>query len=384
MQKTILKTLLSLGLLAFAFSANAKWYTSNGIGTTRDEAVNDALENIMMQSGADVKLLQVYKNGALQSEDFQLRAQNPVKKIEVVEMQTTLNKVSVTLKAFIDDEKLKKRCAVSSLPKTMVPISFKFADSKSYQSSIGIEDINIEINKIIYNKLGSSRAFALRNLVNANLTNAQNRNVNAKYQADNIRAVANQANAQYIMLGTINSVATSEVGNNVLTKLVFNNTRSIDFDIDIYDAVNQTQVFHQNYTAETDWPFKQSDRIDLRSDRFKSSDYGQRLYDLCSRAVKDIIYALECQNVTARVIDLDEDDLIINLGNDSNLKEGQIFTLIQHSIRNGDLGDEYESYDKTSSKYKVIRVYPRTARLHPINMHQNTLNIKANDLVTIQ
>ena len=155
-------------------------------------------------------------------------------------------------------------------------------------------------------------------------------------------------------------------------------------DIDIYDAVNQTQVFHQNYTAETDWPFKQSDRIDLRSDRFKSSDYGQRLYDLCSRAVKDIIYALECQNVTARVIDLDEDDLIINLGNDSNLKEGQIFTLIQHSIRNGDLGDEYESYDKTSSKYKVIRVYPRTARLHPINMHQNTLNIKANDLVTIQ
>ena len=384
MQKTILKTLLSLGLLAFAFSANAKWYTSNGIGTTRDEAVNDALENIMMQSGADVKLLQVYKNGALQSEDFQLRAQNPVKKIEVVEMQTTLNKVSVILKAFIDDEKLKKRCAVSSLPKTMVPISFKFADSKSYQSSIGIEDINFEINKIIYNKLGSSRAFALRNLVNANLTNAQSRNVNAKYQADNIRAVANQANAQYIMLGTINSVATSEVGNNVLTKLVFNNTRSIDFDIDIYDAVNQTQVFHQNYTAETDWPFKQSDRIDLRSDRFKSSDYGQRLYDLCSRAVKDIIYALECQNVTARVIDLDEDDLIINLGNDSNLKEGQIFTLIQHSIRNGDLGDEYESYDKTSSKYKVIRVYPRTARLHPINMHQNTLNIKANDLVTIQ
>ena len=70
MQKTILKTLLSLGLLAFAFSANAKWYTSNGIGTTRDEAVNDALENIMMQSGADVKLLQVYKNGALQTEDF--------------------------------------------------------------------------------------------------------------------------------------------------------------------------------------------------------------------------------------------------------------------------------------------------------------------------
>ena len=384
MQKTILKTLLSLGLLAFAFSANAKWYTSNGIGTTRDEAVNDALENIMMQSGADVKLLQVYKNGALQTEDFQLRAQNPIKKVELVEVQTTLNKVSVTLKAFIDDGQLKKRCAISSLPKTMVPISFKFADSKSYQSSIGIEDINVEINKLIYDKLGSSRAFALRNLVNANLTNTQGKNVNAKYQADNIRAVANQANAQYIMLGTINSVATSEVGNNVLTKLIYDNTRSINFDIDIYDAINQTQVFHQNYTAETNWPFKQSDRIDLRSDRFKSSDYGQRLYDLCSRAVKDIIYALECQNVTARVIDLDEDDLIINLGNDSNLKEGQIFTLIKHSIRNGDLGDEYESYDKTSSKYKVIRVYPRTARLHPINMHQNTLNIKANDLVTIQ
>ena len=344
----------------------------------------DALENIMMQSGADVKLLQVYKNGALQTEDFQLRAQNPIKKVELVEVQTTLNKVSVTLKAFIDDGQLKKRCAISSLPKTMVPISFKFADSKSYQSSIGIEDINVEINKLIYDKLGSSRAFALRNLVNANLTNTQGKNVNAKYQADNIRAVANQANAQYIMLGTINSVATSEVGNNVLTKLIYDNTRSINFDIDIYDAINQTQVFHQNYTAETNWPFKQSDRIDLRSDRFKSSDYGQRLYDLCSRAVKDIIYALECQNVTARVIDLDEDDLIINLGNDSNLKEGQIFTLIQHSIRNGDLGDEYESYDKTSSKYKVIRVYPRTARLHPINMHQNTLNIKANDLVTIQ
>ncbi len=62
----------------------------------------------------------------------------------------------------------------------------------------------------------------------------------------------------------------------------------------------QNLTSHRNYTAEADWPFKQSEYIDLRSDRFKSSEYGQRVYGLAAEVSKDLVAELQCKPANAK------------------------------------------------------------------------------------
>ena len=196
--------------------------------------------------------------------------------------------------------------------------------------------------------------------------------------------MADRYGSQYIILGTINSVSTSEVGNNVLTKLMYVPTRTINFDIDVYDAINEQIIFHRNYTAEADWPFKQSEYIDLRSDRFKSSEYGQRVYGLAAEVSKDLVAELQCKPANAKIIDLDGDDVVINVGRENGISPNMKFTLVQAASMSGPNGDNYSAYEKSNSVYKVVSVYPHAAKLHPVDLQNNTLNVNVNDVVTLQ
>lgn len=57
----------------------ATWYTANGTGSDRNDAVNDAIRNVMLQAGADVKIEQNYKNGVLQSDNVNIMSRSPIK-----------------------------------------------------------------------------------------------------------------------------------------------------------------------------------------------------------------------------------------------------------------------------------------------------------------
>lgn len=384
MLKLSLKFIITLACTCFALSSNASWYTANGQGSNQNEAVNDALENIMLQAGADIKLLQTYEDGKLINDSYQLKSRNPIKNVKVIEAQHSYQKVNVTIKAFVDDEKLTKRCQNSSLFKTFSPISFKFKDSSAYQSSVGIEGIQKELNKLVYDKLATSKGFVVRPIIDANVINTPSGEVNEQQKMQALKILGARSNSQFIIVGTINSVALSDVGTNFFSKLMYLPTRTINYDLDIYDVIDQTLVFHQNYEADTDWAFDRGEYLDLRSSRFTSSDYGLKIYELAARSVKDILYELECQKVSAKVIDTDEDEIIINIGRDSNVQVGQRFSLFLHSVKNSYEGSEYETYDKTTGVYKVVAVYPNTARLHPEDLQNNPLNVKAGDIVYVK
>ena len=350
----------------------------------RNDAVNDAIRNVMLQAGADVKIEQNYKNGVLQSDNVNIMSRSPIKKLVVMSEQTTFSKVTVTIKAFIDERFAKARCSEAAVHKAVLPVSFRFADSQAYQGSIGIEGISKELDKLVMENLYNTSSFVTRPLVRANLNTSNSPNMSNNFQVSNLSSLADRYGSQYIILGSINSVSTSEVGNNVLTKLMYVPTRTINFDIDVYDAINEQIIFHRNYTAEADWPFKQSEYIDLRSDRFKSSEYGQRVYGLAAEVSKDLVAELQCKPANAKIIDLDGDDVVINIGRENGISPNMKFTLVQAVSMSGPNGDNYSAYEKSNSVYKVVSVYPHAAKLHPVDLQNNTLNVNVNDVVTLQ
>lgn len=384
---TILKFTKALVLIlavSLSLQAQAKWHQAKGVGLNTDAAVNDAIHNLLLDSGADMRLEQVYKDGVLEGTHASVASKNPIRKLVVLEQQSTLNRTTVTIKAYIEDRYAKARCPGSKISKAVLPITFKFADSAAFQSGMGIENLNKELDKQIFDALSKASMFNVRPILNANIANDNGKNVDVNFKMNNLKAISDRYSSQYIVVGTINSLSKSKVGNNILTSALFLPTRTIDFDVDIYDAINQQIVFHRNYNGEEDWPFDADEFLDLRSDRFRGSDYGQRVYDLCSQVTRDLVEQLQCAPASAKVIDTEGDNIVINLGRENGLVKNMKFSLEQATTMSGSSGNEYDAYEGGKGSYKVVSVYPHAAKLQPVDLQNNILNVSVNDIVTLE
>ena len=99
----ITKALVLILAVSLSLQAQAKWHQAKGVGLNTDAAVNDAIHNLLLDSGADMRLEQVYKDGVLEGTHASVASKNPIRKLVVLERQSTLNRTTVTIKAFIED-----------------------------------------------------------------------------------------------------------------------------------------------------------------------------------------------------------------------------------------------------------------------------------------
>lgn len=387
---------LSLALPALALWSlpvlPAEWYTAtgtaaivDGVAAAREEAVNDAVRNVLLQAGATIDMETLYSDGVMVKSDLHLRSNKPIRKIDVMEEEKTANRITVRVRVLVDEKRI-ERCAMNSLRKILLPITFRYSDQRAYQSSAGIETINEELDRLLFSQLKEIPSLMVRPASNVRLPGIgehyQDNSVNARTQ-DDLRAIANRDGAQYVLVGIINSVAASEVGN-IFTKPFYDPTRTIDFSVSIYEASSGDQIFNKNYAGEADFPFKQGQFIDLRSDRFRGSSYAMRVRDLCDKAAKDIMMAMQCLAPSARIVEVDNDDFIIDIGRDSGIAPGMTFTIGQtRQPGNAAYSDRYARIDHTESLYRVTEVYAHSARLHPDNLRNNLINIRVNDVVVL-
>ncbi|MBO6258004.1 MAG: flagellar assembly protein T N-terminal domain-containing protein [Succinivibrio sp.] len=391
MRRIFLKTVFLICVLLLSSTASAGWYTaqgsasisSGGVAQARNEAINDAVRNVLLQTGANVSVEQVFHNGVLTSNSMSLKGSAPIRKINVIEEQKTSNKVTVTVRVLIDDKGL-KTCATSKVRKTVLPLSFRYVDQNAFQASAGIEDINRELDSLIYSKLSESPSLVVKPISRSNLKLSGYANSNIQEQRQVISNLARQNEAQYLISGTIQSVAPSDVGENVLSKLFYTRTRSISFRISVIDATTGFEIFNKSYEGEADWPFKQGEFVDLRSDRFRGSAYGERVKQLSDRAYQDVIQSLQCLNPSARVIDLEGDEFLINLGRSNGITKGMEFSLEQSYEGIDRQGNDYQAVEQSHGFYKVVEVYPHAARLRPASLQDNVLNVQLDDIVTLR
>ncbi|MGN0908168.1 MAG: flagellar assembly protein T N-terminal domain-containing protein, partial [Succinivibrio sp.] len=263
--KAMVRALLCAGAVMASQQAAARWYTVTGtapimdsVAQARDEAVNDAIRNAMLEAGAQVSIVSDFKGGVLQHNSMSVQSSVPVRRVLVTEEQKTSGRVTVTAKVLLDDEH-QRTCAASRLRKSVVPIAFSYRDQNAYQGSAGIESLNQEVGSAVYEALAKSPALAVRAPVNASLGGTGYGNAPGGELRDELVGLGRQNQAGFIVTGTIDSAAASDAGSGVLDKLFYQRTRTISFSVTVYDARNGSQLFTQNYQAVTDWPFKQGE-----------------------------------------------------------------------------------------------------------------------------
>ncbi|SPT69561.1 Uncharacterised protein [Anaerobiospirillum thomasii] len=383
---------LKMALMALPFAcinAQASWHTASGIAdlasqdieTARQEAINDALRSIVLEAGANINIIQSTDNGTLATDNLEIKSATPIKQVTVLEEQRADNLLTVKVRAFVDDTF--RICNFAKVRKTVLPIVFRYEDNEAFQSSTGIEDINKEISNILYKRLAKSQNLNVRPLSNINLRISPTSSAAGIDDSNNLRGAARQNQAQYVIIGSINSMSISGNGDNIFKQFAFKETRRINFNVTVYDTVSDLILLNKSYDAETDWDFDQGEYVDIRSNRFLASPYGQRLRQLSNYAVDDIISALQCAAPSARVIDVEGDDIIINMGRSSGLEKGMEFKLSHTSTITDRQGERYRKFSDQQSSYTVTELYPHSAKLTPKSLESNLVNVMLDDMVML-
>ena len=168
-----------LGVIAaISFNAQAAWHTVQGnapildsVAQARDDAVNDAIRSARLEAGALVSTQQEFKGGVLLNSDTSVKSNVPVRKVIVVSEQKTRGRVSVTVKVLLDESHVGS-CAASAVKKSVLPITFGYADQTAYQGSAGIDTINRELTLAVTGRLSSIPSLLLRPETNISLRGA--------------------------------------------------------------------------------------------------------------------------------------------------------------------------------------------------------------------
>lgn len=389
--KTIRLLLLSLALTLTVHPALAEWHTAFGsaaiinddVAAARQAAINDALENIMLENGMPAPEQQDSSSGLFSEPRINVQSNSPVRKVTVLEEERTLSSVSVKVRAFIDEKRINP-CPMSAVRKSVLPLIFRFADNQAYQSAAGLEDLPAEVGHKIFADLGQSPYLRLLPPANFRFFVHSESSGPSYEELAALEQIADHYQTQFLLVGTLRSAAPSESGDNFLENIIYKRTRTIDFNLVLYHALSGAVVFKQNYRAETDWDFKQGEYVDLRSHRFQSSAYGERLSQLCQDAALDVINALSCLPPAASIIAIEGDDVLINLGSTDGLKEGLIFR-VSHQSENYDRSQRrFRSFERSTAMYKVSAVFPETARLSPVSLNEAPLHVMLDDLVILE
>lgn len=382
---------LAAVLLALAGTAQAKWYTATGTAPilsstsqARDDAVNDAIRNAMLEAGAQVSVEQNFKDGVLQGSSANVKSTVPVRRVQVTSEQKTSGRVTVTVKVLLDDSNVPPPCSASRIKKSVVPTSFMYADQNSALGAQGVDTINRELSRDLYAKLSLSPLLLVRPEQRVNLRGSASGNSADAQLSGNIIALGRQHDSQYLISGTVDAAAASDPGELFITKMLFQRTRSLTFTVNLYDTAAGREVFSKTYSMECDWPFKQGEYLDLRSERFRGSPYGQRMQQLIADAVTDLVTELQCLNPEATIIDTDDEGFYIDMGAVNNVSKGMKFSIRQTSQGFEPDGETYDRRDAARGLYVVHDVYETTARLVPEDLDDNLLNIRVNDRVMLE
>lgn len=386
-------TAVKFAALALALGcqvASAAWYTARGsapiidgnVAQARRDAIDDALRNAALQAGADISIEQVLENGTLLNERMQVKARTPIRSMRVVEEQESGKAVTVLVKALIDDSAAKSDCYAGNLKKTVLPFLFRYEDPDASLTAAGMDDFDNYLSSLIYSGIAQSPALTILPTDRTRLLisrSASGPDYNLQRTLDSI---SRRTQAQFIIVGSINSLAKSEVGENALTKMIYNPTRTIRFNVKVFDVYSGEQILSKDYSGDAEWTLDSP--FIIRSDRFATSDYGQRVQQLAKYAISDIVSTLRCQMPYARVVQVSDDAIRINLGSNDNVKPGMRFNLLHRSDYRDRHNMTYYQHSGTGSTYKVVDVSPNASTLVPVNANSQLLNVMLDDLVILK
>lgn len=365
---SLIKKLIILTILC-SFSVSSQWYETTGHARTNDtsvelartKAIENALKKALLVSGASVSSVQQVVNGLLTQDQISIRASGSVNSIELVDEVHSNNLITVTIRADIFPQD--KKCFAVNFKKSLLITRSHLLQRE--QANIG--EI-YAIDKAVMSKLGKrlnlQSTFTKTSNILSNKTDFSR--LNNSLSSDKItqltRSLSESTDSQYIMFSEITNISFNEQATNswlFWQQGVYPRNFTINFYL--YNGLNGELVWQKTYQNTAPWTFTKRIKVDLYGNAFWQSEYGVMIENILDNVVKDIDENVMCEPSSGKIIKVQGNQVIINLGRDHGLKMGDEFSLLHLTHFTNNTGKSYTGFNVSPYKVKVTKLTRQTA-----------------------
>lgn len=385
--RILLPLTLFLSINLFSFNTLAQWYEAKGhaslekhsLELARTQAIENALKKALLVAGASVSSVQQVVNGLLTQDQINIRASGSVNSIELVDEFHSNGTITVTIRADIMPQE--KKCFAVDFKKTILLTQSHLMNRE--QANVGqIYPINVAIIKQLNKRMLSQSSNARTKLLLKNTTVFSR--YNQSFQEENIKhlaiSLADNSDSQYILFSEINDLSLTQDKTNkwkVWQQSIY--PRNFSITLYLYNGISGELVWQKNYHNTAVWDYNKRETVDVNGDGFWHSKYGEMINDIIGKAVIDIDESIMCTPSEGKIIDINKNQVVINLGRHHGVKIGDEFTILHLNNFTSDSGKHYASYNISPYKVRVTMLTKQSATATTID--NNLLgNIQLNDL----
>ena len=390
MLKHFLKSLVLFSSLLLINEAFAAWYETEGsakiqngdVVQARTKAIEEALRQAMLESGAFVSTNQNITNGILDDDELTIASNNNFNQYTLVSEKREKGYLTVKIRLYIDSDP--KQCIGMNYKKNILPVLFTYANNQHQETQTGLNGFNKSLTLKFQQFLSSTNELNVIPYYNQNLgidlANHSHRNSNHMMQS--IDQLAINKDAQYIVFGVIRDINLHPSTLNWFSKAMGNKEREFSLEIFVYDTITKEILFSNNYKTKAQWDIDENN-TNTDSEYFWQSEYGENILEKLTSAAKSVSHTLVCKKPVGRILKVENNSQYhINLGKINNIKQGNRF-LIEHSNNFNDKNG-IRRFQKNQAKTPMVvtDVYNNTAVLKPIT--QSNGNVQINDHAYIE
>ena len=385
----MMKHILFFMMLVLSAHAKAEWFEVVGYGgivngditVARKTAVKDAITQALIFSGATVSSVQTVADGLLQQDQLKIKAHGQIEHINLLSEQKQGDKYSVTLHLNIVSQQ--QQCLAS-----------KFNKQVTITQSQLIQPEQARLGQIFdFPKAGSQRLFNTLNerqngirMVPYIDKKLDVRNFFAQqfdYNASLIDSLSRNSNSQFVLLSQITDIT---AGHKINSDYAFWKDdayiRNFKIDFALYDALSQEQVWSQHYATKGIWPFDKTQIINVNGEQFWQTDFGQKIQSIYSQLSQDLNTAINCLDTFGKILMVDNNRLVINLGKSHGLSSGQVLSVMHRSDLASSTGKHFSHNVNTIEQVVIEQVNMQSSIVRNLS-HRPLSNVQINDVVKI-
>ncbi len=380
-------SLLLLSFMLTSFSAFTQWYETQGQAhvangdseAARVKAMENALKRALLVAGASVSSVQQVINGVLTQDQISIRASGTVNSFELIEETYSNDMVTVLIRADIFPQD--KQCFSADYRKSVLLTRSNIIHRE--HASVGqVYKLDTEVMRKLAGKINKEGYYLDTKLAIKNRSSFSRLNNSMQYEKikNLTMSLSDHTDTQFIMFAEIPDLSLTGRTNSELKFWQKDHLdRNFHMNLYIYNGSNGELVFDKQYQNKAPWTFDKRDSVDITSNTFWLSEYGQMINNTLETMISDIDENMMCEPTRGRIVKVDGDTILFNLGENQGVKVGDEFSLLHANNFINDSGKTYSGFNISPYKVKVISTSKESARA--ITQNKNLLgNIQINDI----
>jgi len=387
--KAVLAGLSTTAVLTFSPFTHAQWYESTGhaviqnsdIPGAKAAAIKDAITQALVFSGARVSSVQTLVDGVLTQDQLKISSQGEIQKIELVSENRSNDEFAITLR--LDIFAQTEQCPQSNFNK-FIAVTQSQLTNREHARMGQIFDINKAVSKNIYTSLQKSKMSAIPvAYFNKAIKVDTYFNQQHDYSNSQLEEISSRSNAQYVLLSQITSLSTSDKLNSDYAFWQDESyQRHYQIEFSLFNGTTYEPLWQQSYQSQAIWPFEKTAIIDVNSNRFWQSPFGQSISEINQTLSYDLQAAMACLPTQGKIMHMENNKLVINLGKAHGLEKGQQLSIAHHNYLTDAQGNTMPHTITTLNRIRVEQLYQHSAIAVSIN-DQPLPGVQINDIVEV-